>query len=107
LTHTTEEAPERLRLAETGSYEVLQLNPPNQFAVMGSRTSRIALVMELPYDMHNVLAVLRTAECFGIQYIYIVRNEYAKNQEGGTMISKVWAIHYFREAKYSIPLPGK
>ena len=52
-----ETAPRRLRLAER---------------VLLSRTSRIAIVLEKCYDSLNHQAVLRTAECFGVQHVYIV-----------------------------------
>jgi tRNA G18 (ribose-2'-O)-methylase SpoU len=51
------EAPRRLRIAET---------------VLSKRTNRIVLVMERVYDDRNQQAVLRTAECLGIQNICIV-----------------------------------
>lgn len=57
--------------------------------VLLHRTTRITLVLELPYDMHNVMAVMRTMECLGIQNLYIVKNAVAKNTTGGESISRV------------------
>jgi len=54
---TEGEIPTRLQLAE---------------AILLARTSRIVLVMDKCYDMHNIAAVLRTAECFGVQNVYMV-----------------------------------
>ena len=39
------------------------------------RTSRIILVIERPTDVHNVQAVFRTAESFGIQHVWYVESE--------------------------------
>ncbi|KAG7379684.1 hypothetical protein PHYPSEUDO_008284 [Phytophthora pseudosyringae] len=52
-----EEAPERLRRAET---------------VLRRRTSRIVLVLEQCMDSHNHQAVLRTAEALGIQHVWLI-----------------------------------
>lgn len=52
-----EEAPRRLRRAE---------------AVLRRRTGRILLVAERCTDVHNHLALLRTAEAYGIQKVWLV-----------------------------------
>lgn len=62
------EAPRRLRRAE---------------AVLRRRTSRLVLVLERPWDDHNVQAVLRTAESFGVQHIWMV-----KHPDGRRRVSK-------------------
>ncbi len=41
--------------------------------VLLRRTSRIVLVIELSTDSHNYTAVIRTAECLGIQHIWVVK----------------------------------
>ena len=51
------EAPRRLRKAET---------------VLRRRTSRLIVVLESSYDQHNQAAVLRTADCLGIQHCWLV-----------------------------------
>jgi len=56
---TRGEAPRRLRRAE---------------AVLRRRTSRLIVVLERPWDDHNVQAVLRTAESFGVQYVWTVKH---------------------------------
>jgi tRNA (guanosine-2'-O-)-methyltransferase len=54
----TDEGPRRLRRAE---------------AVLARRTSRVVLVLEKAWNDKNVAAVLRTAEAFGVQHVWIVR----------------------------------
>lgn len=54
------EAPRRLRRAE---------------AVLQQRTNRLLLVLERPADNFNVQAVLRTAEAFGVQNVWIVDHQ--------------------------------
>ena len=41
-------------------------------AILAGRTSRILLVVECSYDLRNHLAVLRTAECLGLQHVWMV-----------------------------------
>lgn len=53
----TEEAPRRLRRAE---------------AVLRQRTGRILLVVERCSDVHNHMALLRTAEAYGVQNVWLV-----------------------------------
>lgn len=62
------EAPRRLRRAE---------------AVLRRRTARLVLVVERAWDDHNVQAVLRTAESFGVQHVWVV-----KHPEGRRRVSK-------------------
>ena len=52
-------------------------------AVLRRRTSRLVLVLERPWDDHNVQAVLRTAESFGVQHIWMV-----KHPDGRRRVSK-------------------
>jgi tRNA (guanosine-2'-O-)-methyltransferase len=56
---TKGEAPRRLRRAE---------------AVLRRRTSRLIVVLERPWDDYNVQAVLRTAESFGVQFVWTVKH---------------------------------
>jgi hypothetical protein len=51
------EAPRRLRKAET---------------ILQRRTGELLLVLEASYDLRNQAAVLRTADCLGIQNVWIV-----------------------------------
>ncbi|KAJ0405960.1 hypothetical protein P43SY_005526 [Pythium insidiosum] len=56
--------PRRIRKAET---------------VLQRRTTRIVLVIESSCDLFNQQAVLRTAECMGIQHVYIVEPAFYKD----------------------------
>ena len=47
--------------------------------VLKNRTNYITVVMEDVYHMHNVSAVIRSCEVFGIQNVHIVENEFAKH----------------------------
>ena len=44
-----------------------------------NRTRHITIALENLYQSHNASAVIRTAECLGIQDIHIIENEYAYN----------------------------
>ena len=65
--------PRRLRLAET---------------VLRARTSRILLVLERCYDDLNQQAVLRTAECLGIQHVWTVRSFTTKCRKPARKITR-------------------
>ncbi|GAB9475211.1 Rna methyltransferase, trmh superfamily protein [Globisporangium polare] len=58
--------PRRIRKAET---------------VLNRRTSRVILVLEASCDMFNQQAVLRTAECMGIQHVWIVEPAFYKQHK--------------------------
>lgn len=49
--------------------------------VLANRTRKLTIVLEDIYKPHNASAVLRTAECFGVQDIHLVEqnHEYAVN----------------------------
>ncbi|WP_339709694.1 RNA methyltransferase [Cyclobacterium amurskyense] len=49
--------------------------------VLGNRTRYITMVLENIYKPHNASAVLRTADCFGIQDVYLIdgNESYAVN----------------------------
>ncbi len=42
------------------------------FEVISARLSSIELAIDNPYDIHNALAAVRSAECFGISTIHII-----------------------------------
>jgi len=65
--------PRRLRVAET---------------VLSRRTNQVALVLERCFNNLNHQAVLRTAECLGIQYIYAVNPVESKRQKISKKLTK-------------------
>jgi len=68
--------------------------------VLQHRTSRIALVMDRTYNVHNQCAMLRSAELFGIQHVYVVLPLEVTNLQPHDKISKgseKWlSIHTFQ-----------
>ncbi|KAF0687110.1 Aste57867_21081 [Aphanomyces stellatus] len=73
MDHCDDNVPRRIRKAET---------------VLQRRTARIILVLESSCDMFNQMAVLRTAECFGIQHVWIVEPAFYKEHKAGRAIAR-------------------
>ncbi len=46
------------------------------FEVSGNRTHHVAIIVENLYQSHNMSAVLRTAECLGVQNVHIIENNF-------------------------------
>lgn len=69
-------------------------------SILPYRTRYFNLVLEDIYQPHNASAVLRTAECFGIQDIHIIenRNQYRLNPDVALGASKWIDMHRYREA---------
>ena len=44
--------------------------------VAGNRTRHFSIVVENLYQSHNISAILRTAECLGIQDVHIIENNF-------------------------------
>ena len=67
---------------------------------LGQRTSKVALVLEDIFHSQNASAVLRTADCFGIQNIHIIenKNEY-NNHPNISLGSSKWLSHTFYNQK--------
>ena len=63
---------------------------------LGQRTSKVVLLLEDISHSKNVSAVLRTADCFGIQNIHIIenRNKY-NNRPNISLDSSKWLSHIF------------
>ncbi len=53
-------------------------------AILQRRTSRIVIILEKTINEHNHYAVLRTAECFGVQHVWFVLHPTLLAQEGGS-----------------------
>ena len=56
--------------------------------VLRNRTDRILLILDGCYDMHNIHAMLRNAEIFGVQNVWIVRPIEYRNIDICNRISK-------------------
>ncbi|NQX92861.1 MAG: TrmH family RNA methyltransferase, partial [Flavobacteriales bacterium] len=66
------------------------------------RTRHLCLVLENIYQSHNISAVLRSADCFGIQDVHIIENsnEFEVNTEISLGASKWLSLHrYHRDSK--------
>lgn len=67
--------------------------------VIQNRTRYLTVVLEDIYQPQNASAVLRTADCFGIQDVHIIenRNEYMINPEVALGASKWLSIHRYNQ----------
>jgi tRNA (guanosine-2'-O-)-methyltransferase len=68
--------------------------------VVAQRTRYFTAVLEDIYQGHNASAVLRSADCFGIQDVYVVedQHEYKVNQEIALGASKWLTLHKYDPA---------
>lgn len=80
--------PERLRLFD----EVLE-----------QRTHYITVVLEDIYQSQNASAVLRTCDCFGIQYVHVIenRNTFRVNKEVALGASKWLTIQKYNQSAHN------
>jgi len=69
--------------------------------VIKERTRYLTVVLEDIYQPQNASAVLRTADCFGIQDVHIIenRNEYMINPEVALGASKWLSLHRYAESE--------
>jgi tRNA (guanosine-2'-O-)-methyltransferase len=81
------EAPRRLRRAET---------------VLRRRTGRVLLVVERPWGNHNVQAVFRTAEAFGIQHVWMV--DHPNSQEKLNQSVTKGSYHWLSLRRFETPV---
>lgn len=67
--------------------------------IIKNRTRYLTVVLEDIYQPQNASAVLRTADCFGIQDVHIIenRNEYIINPEVALGASKWLTLHRYNE----------
>jgi len=65
------------------------------------RTRYLTVVLEDIYQPQNASAVLRTADCFGLQDVHIIenRNEYVINPEVALGASKWLTLHRYSESE--------
>lgn len=65
------------------------------------RTRYATLVIEDLYQPHNISAVLRSCDCFGVQDIHVIenRNEYEENPEIAMGASKWLDVHRYSNRK--------
>jgi len=69
--------------------------------VLANRTRHLTIAFEDLYHPHNAGAVMRTAECFGIQDIHIVENlKHFRPSKGVVQGSARWlTLHRYRDVK--------
>ena len=69
--------------------------------VIQNRTRYLTVVLEDIYQPQNASAVLRTADCFGVQDVHIIenRNEYVINPEVALGASKWLTLHRYSESE--------
>lgn len=67
--------------------------------IIHNRTRFLTVVLEDIYQPQNASAVLRTADCFGIQDVHIIenRNEYMINPEVALGASKWLSLHRYNQ----------
>jgi tRNA (guanosine-2'-O-)-methyltransferase len=65
--------------------------------VAKERTRYATLVMEDMFQTHNISAVLRSCDCFGVQDVHVIenRNEYVENPEVAMGASKWLDVHRY------------
>lgn len=71
--------------------------------VLSERTKHFTVVLEDLFDPHNISAVIRTCDCFGIQDLYITQHlhEYNVNPKIVQGASKWVSLHKFEEKSTS------
>jgi len=73
--------------------------------VLLERTRHVTLVLENIYQTQNANAVLRTAECLGIQDIHIIENsnKYDINPQVLRGANKWLDLHYYNQNEFNTP----
>lgn len=68
--------------------------------VLSQRTRRITVVLEDVYGSHNIGAVLRTCDAFGIQDVHIIEDEHEfEHQPEIALGSQKWlTLHHYRQS---------
>jgi tRNA (guanosine-2'-O-)-methyltransferase len=67
--------------------------------VLSQRMNHMQIVLENIYQPHNASAVLRSADCFGVQYIHAIekRNKYIVNEDVAMGSGNWVTLNKFRE----------
>ncbi|MEJ5301854.1 MAG: RNA methyltransferase [Bacteroidales bacterium] len=68
------------------------------------RTRYLTIVLENVFQPHNISAVLRSCECFGVQDVHIIenRNRYQVNPDVALGASKWLSIHRYDEGEETV-----
>ncbi|MCB1072769.1 MAG: RNA methyltransferase [Chlamydiales bacterium] len=64
--------------------------------VLTNRMSSVQIAIERPYDIHNGLAVVRTAEALGVSHIHFINAQMKKGQGKGTTKGTMKWVHLHR-----------
>ena len=64
-----------------------------------NRTKHLTLVMEDIFQSQNASAVLRTADCFGIQDVHIIENQYEYTLNPDVAMGSSKWVNYYRYNK--------
>ena len=67
--------------------------------VLNQRTRYMTVALEDIYQPHNAAAVIRSCDCFGVQDIQIIENQYKFDPSSGVSLgSQKWVDHHYYEA---------
>lgn len=68
---------------------------------IGQRTRHLTVVVENLFQEHNISAVLRTADCFGVQDVHVIERgyPYRVNEEVALGASKWLDVKHYKEAE--------
>jgi tRNA (guanosine-2'-O-)-methyltransferase len=64
--------------------------------VLKNRTRHVTIVLENTFQTHNASAILRTAECFGIQDVHIIENKFKYNVNPQITLGSVKWINLYK-----------
>jgi tRNA (guanosine-2'-O-)-methyltransferase len=66
--------------------------------VLNQRTRYMTVALEDIYQPHNAAAVIRSCDCFGVQDIHIIENQYKFDPSSGVSLgSQKWVDHHYYE----------
>ena len=75
--------------------------------VLQSRLTTLSVACESPTDIHNALAIVRTAEALAVPTMHVIDHELRKKEGRGTMQgANMWShVHFHRElAQYRVAM---